>query len=51
MMDDPTNGGHACLAGSVIFHATCPNCGAVNDYPVADLVLFEAAQGGAVSTA
>ncbi len=51
LMDDPTNGGLVRLAGDAIFHATCPNCGAVNDYPVADLVLFEAAQGGSVSTA
>ena len=51
MMDDPTNGGHVRLAGDAVFHAACPNCGVANDYSVADLVLFEAAQGGSVSTA
>ena len=51
IMDDPTDSGHIRFAGSARFHADCPNCGYANDYLVADLVLFEAAQGGPVSTA
>jgi len=51
MMDDPTNGGHVRFAGDAIFRAACPNCGAENDYSVEDIILFEAAQGGSVSTA
>jgi len=51
IMDDPTNRGRIRFAGNAIFRATCPNCGAANDYDIAKLVLFEAAQGGSVSTA
>lgn len=51
MMDEPTNTGKLSLSGKAAFQAVCPNCGQANVYAVADLVLFEAAQGGPTSTA
>lgn len=51
IMDDPTDTGELSLSGQAAFKAVCPNCGESNDYVVADLVVFEAAQGGPTSTA
>ncbi|ARN83603.1 hypothetical protein [Methylocystis bryophila] len=51
IMDDPTGSGQIRFAGDAAFRAACPNCEASHDFRVAELVLFEAAQGGPVSTA
>ncbi len=50
IMDDPTDSGALRLSGAARFHAVCPNCERAQDYGVADMVVFEAAQGGPSST-
>lgn len=51
IMDEPTGGGEVGLSGTAAFEAVCPNCAAPRTYSAADLVVFEAAQGGPASTA
>ncbi len=51
IMDEPTGGGDVGLSGNAAFDAVCPNCSAPGAYSAADLVVFEAAQGGPASTA
>jgi hypothetical protein len=50
ILDEPTNSGAVGLGGNAAFHVQCPNCGQANAYGVADLVIFESAQGGSIST-
>jgi hypothetical protein len=50
ILDEPTNSGEVGLSGNAVFHVQCPNCGHAADYKVEDLVIFESAQGGSVST-
>lgn len=51
ILNEPTDTGALEISGSAIFGATCPNCEASGDYPAAELVQFQAAQGGPSSTA
>lgn len=51
IMDEPTNSGELSLSGDAAFLATCPNCGQATHYAAAELVSFESAQGGPMSTA
>ncbi|MGJ0505934.1 MAG: hypothetical protein ACR652_02120 [Methylocystis sp.] len=51
ILDDPTDSGAMRLSGAATFHAVCPNCEEARDYTVADMVVFESAQGGPASTA
>jgi len=50
ILDEPTNTGELGLSGDATFHVECPNCGGAHDYAVPDLVIFESAQGGSIST-
>jgi hypothetical protein len=51
VMEDPTESGALTLSGPARFQATCPHCKQEREYPVADMVVFEAAQGGPTSSA
>lgn len=51
ILNEPTDSGALAISGSGRFRADCPNCGAANDYAAADVVQFQAAQGGPSSTA
>lgn len=51
MMEDPTDSGALRLSGAGRFRATCPQCQQSRNYSVADMALFEAAQGGPSSSA
>jgi hypothetical protein len=51
ILDEPTNSGKLGLSGDAVFRAICPNCGKIDEYRVSNLILFESAQGGAISTA
>ncbi|QGM97341.1 hypothetical protein [Methylocystis parvus] len=51
IFNEPTNTGGLRISGDARFEATCPNCGRAGSYPVAELVQFQAAQGGSISTA
>lgn len=51
IMDEPTDSGEISLSGSGAFDAVCPNCSRSRSYSAAELVVFEAAQGGPASTA
>lgn len=51
ILNEPTNTGELQISGNALFHAACPGCGASEEYSASDLVLFQAAQGGATSTA
>jgi len=50
-MEDPTDTGEVELSGDAAFKVVCPGCAKSNEYSAADLILFEAAQGGPTSTA
>ena len=51
LIEDPTDSGDIQTSGDAVFEAVCPGCGRAHDYRAAELVVFEAAQGGPVSTA
>lgn len=51
IMEDPTDTGEVELSGDAAFKVVCPGCAKSNEYSAADLILFEAAQGGPTSTA
>ncbi len=51
IMDEPTGGGEVGFSGNAAFEAVCPNCSQPRTYSAAELVVFEAAQGGPASTA
>lgn len=51
IMDEPTDSGEITLSGNATFDAVCPNCARARSYAAAELVVFEAAQGGPASTA
>lgn len=51
LVEDPTGSGEIATAGEAVFRTVCPGCAQAHDYLAADLVVFEAAQGGPVSTA
>ncbi len=51
MLNEPTDTGTLEISGSALFKVTCPNCSAGREYSAAELVQFQAAQGGPSSTA
>jgi hypothetical protein len=50
ILNEPTDTGTLDMSGSASFKAACPNCGDEGVYSAADLVQFQAAQGGPSST-
>lgn len=51
IMEDPTESGAVRLSGTAKFRARCPRCQQEREYSVAELAVFEAAQGGPTSSA
>jgi hypothetical protein len=51
ILNEPTNTGALQISGTALFRAVCPECGNSAEYLAADLVQFQAAQGGPMSTA
>jgi hypothetical protein len=51
VMEDPTESGALTFSGTARFQARCPRCEQEREYSAADLVVFEAAQGGPTSSA
>ncbi|WP_442755712.1 hypothetical protein ACNHKD_03370 [Methylocystis sp. JAN1] len=50
IMNEPSGTGNLEISGDALFDAACPNCGESAKYRVTDLVTFQAAQGGPIST-
>jgi DNA-directed RNA polymerase subunit RPC12/RpoP len=51
IMNEPSNSGGFEISGDARFDANCPSCGHRARYGAENLVSFQSAQGGSVSTA
>ncbi|WP_424360298.1 hypothetical protein [Methylocystis parvus] len=50
IMNEPSNTGIVEISGDAQFHAVCPNCGERAKYRAEDIISFQSAQGGSIST-
>lgn len=50
IMNEPSNTGNVEISGEALFDVACPNCGEQMKYRAEDLVSFQSAQGGSMST-
>lgn len=51
ILNEPTNTGGLQISGDAEISVSCPNCGGTEKHFASELVQFQAAQGGAMSTA
>jgi hypothetical protein len=50
IMEDPTGSGELGFTGAGRFRTICPGCEQAQEFGVADMVVFQSAQGGPSST-
>jgi hypothetical protein len=50
IMNNPDVAGEIAISGDAVFEVGCPNCGDNARYRATDLVSFQSAQGGSISS-